>query len=151
MANGLIGELEALAQSTAEFSCALAVFGLSQGAKVFRYWPTSQPTAAAVDSFKASTATIKDQYDRVDTTIFNTCNGIGQLAVSSTVALLNPANWTPQSLAQTTINLVRFGIGQAVQFIPGGTVGVGGPPEGWGPVNPDDGARLSYGPPGGGG
>lgn len=146
MANGLIKELEALAQSTAEFSCALAVFGLSQGGKVFRYWPTSEPTATAVDSFKASTATLKQQYDRVDSAIFNTCNGVGQAALASTFALLDPANWTPQSLAQTTVNLVRLGIGQAVQLIPGGKVGVGGPPEGWGPVNPEDGARLSYGP-----
>jgi hypothetical protein len=145
MANGLIGQLEGLARSTTEFSCALAVFGLSQGGKVFRYWPTSQPTAPAIDSFTASTATLKAQYDGVDSALFNACNGVGQAALASAFALLDPANWTPQSLAQTTVNLVRFGIGQAVQLIPGGTVGVGGPPEGWGPVNPADGARLSYG------
>ena len=145
MANGLIGQLEGLAQSAAEFSCALAVFGLSQGGKVFRYWPTSEPTTAAVGSFAASTATLKAQFDGVDSAIFNACNGVQQAALASTFALLTPANWTPQSLAQTTINLVRLGIGQAVQLIPGGTVGVGGPPEGWGPVNPADAARLSYG------
>lgn len=145
MADGLIGRLQALAGATTEFSCALAVFGISQGGKVFRFWPTSEPTAAAVESFNASTATIQAQYDGVDRTLFNVCNGVGQAAVASGFALLTPANWTPQSLAQTTVNLVRFGIGQAVQLIPGGTVGVGGPPEGWGPVDPLDGARLWYG------
>lgn len=144
MANKLIDQFESLTKSTAEFSCALAVFGLSQSAKLFRYWPTSEPTVSTVASFDASTATLKEQYDRVDTALFNACNTVQQAAVASTFALLTPANWTPQSLIQTGTNLVRLGIGQAVQWVPGGTFGVGGPPEGWGPVNPTDGARFSY-------
>lgn len=145
MADTIIQQLESLAQSSARFSCALAVFSLSQAGKVFKFWPTDEPTAAAVESFETTTASFQSQYDRVDTTLFNTCNTVQQLALGSAFALVDPRNWTPKSLVQTGTNLARFGIGQAVQFIPGGKVGVGGPPEGWGPVNAEDGARLNYG------
>jgi hypothetical protein len=145
MANTLIKDFEALAQSGAKFSCALAVFGLSQAGKVFKFWPTDEPTATTVASFDATTAAIVEQYDQVDTTLFNTCNTIQQLALGSAFAAADPRNWTPQVLIETGTNLVRFGLGQAAQLIPGGKIGVGGEPVGWGPVNATDASRLNTG------
>jgi hypothetical protein len=145
MAKTLIKDLESLAQSSAQFSCALAVFGLSQAGKVFKFWPTSTPTEPTAASFDATTAAIKEQYDSVDTTLFNTCNTIQQLALGSAFAAADPRNWTPQSLIESGTNLVRFGLGQAAQLIPGGKIGVGGEPVGWGPVNPTDASRLNTG------
>ena len=135
-------------QSFFSFSWALAVFGISQGGNLLRGVTTTHPTASATLSFNAVTNSMERQFDAIDQRIYGAGNTVqSQLVWPVVQQLLNPANYTPQSLLQTSQNLARWSFGIVTQLIPGGRFGTGGPPVGWGPVNRQD-AELFYVPPG---
>jgi hypothetical protein len=130
-------------QSLTKFSWALTVFGFSQAGNILRGLPTSDPTLKATESFNITTETIEEQYDSIDKTVFDIGNTVQTAVIETAFNLLKPANYAPRTVWETTQNLARWGLGLATQFIPGGKVGTGGPPTGWGPVNIDD-AELFY-------
>jgi hypothetical protein len=136
--SNLMDSFENFTKSAAEFSVALSAFALDQGFKVANGLPTSDPTATATASFQASSKSLEEQLGAVAGRVFSVGNGIQQAALTIGFNLLNPRNYTPQTLLETSSNLVRFGLGLAAQTVPGGKVGDGGPPTGWGPVNRDD-------------
>jgi hypothetical protein len=132
-------DFQSFVQSCFNFSWALAVFGISQGGNLLRGVTTTHPTASATQSFNAVT---------IDQRIYGAGNTVqSQLVWPVVQQLLNPANYTPQSLLQTSQNLARWSFGIVTQLIPGGRLGTGGPPVGWGPVNRQD-AELFYVPTG---
>jgi hypothetical protein len=140
-------ELQKFVQSMAQFSWALAVFGFSQGGSLLRGVTTTDPTAGATQSFNAVTNSMERQYDAIDQAIYNTGNTVLSLVVPSVFQFFQPSNFYPQTILQTSENLARWSFGIVTQLIPGGRLGTGGPPVGWGPVNWQD-ATLFYVPPG---
>ncbi len=134
----LIDSFEAFTKSAAEFSLVLPVFTLDQGAKVFNGLPTSDPTITATASFEAANKSLEEQLGTVSKSVFKIGNGVQQAAITIGFNLLKPSNYDPRTILQTSSNLVRFGLGLAAQTIPGGKVGNGGPPTGWGAVNRAD-------------
>ena len=139
----LINSFQSFSEATASFAWALSVFGLSQAGKVFKGLPTSDPTASATAAFDATTAAIKHQFDGIDNTIYNAGNTIQQAAIGLTFNLLSPNTFAPKTVLQTSQNVFKWGLGLAAQLIPGGKVGSGGPPVGWGPVNRKDAELFS--------
>jgi hypothetical protein len=133
-----MSDLQGFVKSFASFSWALAVFGVSQGGKVFKGLPTSSPTLTATRSFNATTATMQDQYDSLDSRVYNAGNAVQQAAIDVTFNFFTPNTFNPRTILETNRNLLRWGFGLAAQLIPGGKVGNGGPPVGWGPVNRSD-------------
>lgn len=129
---------EQFTKASARFSWAMAVFAVHQGGSIFKGLPTSDPTANATADFNKVSDTVVGTFDNVDNTLFNTPNTVQQASIGLAFNLLQPSNYAPKTVAETTNNVVRWGIGLATQLIPGGVVGTGGPPEGWGPVNRED-------------
>ena len=125
-------------KSVASFSWALSVFGVSQAGKVFKGLPTSDPTQSATASNDAVTKTIKEQFDANDNTAFSTVNGVSNALIGLTFSFFTPSTFNPTTILQTSQNVLRWGVGLVTQLIPGGQVGNGGPPVGWGPVNNED-------------
>lgn len=125
-------------KSLTRFSWALSVFGVSQAGYVLRGLPTREPTLKAKVGFENTTDAMKEQFDDVDKRVFDIGDTVQGALVDLTFNLLKPENYNPRTVWQTTQNVARWGLGIAAQFVPGGRVGTGGPPEGWGPVNTDD-------------
>jgi hypothetical protein len=125
-------------RSLADFSWALTVFAVSQSAKVVNGLPTSDPTKTARKSFNATTTTMKEQFDAIDNTAFNTGKTVQDAVIDLTFNFFTPNTFNPITIWNTSQNVLRWGVGIATQFIPGGQVGVGGPPTGWGPVNREE-------------
>ena len=132
-------------KSFATFSWALAVYGLSQTGNVLRGWPTTAPTLKATESFKETSQALEKQFDTLDNTIFKPVDAIQRAAIDVTFNFFSPNTLNPQTILQTSQYLLRWGAGLATQFIPGGRIGTGGPPAGWGPVNLED-AELFHVP-----
>jgi len=125
-------------RSLADFSWGLTVFAVSQSAKIVNGLPTSEPTKTARESFNATTTTMKEQFDAIDAAAFNTGKTIQDAVIDLTFNFFTPNTFNPATIWNTSQNLLRWGVGIATQFIPGGQIGVGGPPIGWGPVNHED-------------
>ena len=139
----LVKSVQDFSKATAGFSWALSVFGLSQVGKVFKGLPTSDPTASATASFDATTAAVKNQFDNLDNTIYKAGDTIQQAAIDLTFSFLSPTTFDPRTVLQTSQSVFKWGLGIAAQLIPGGKVGSGGPPVGWGPVNRKDAELFS--------
>jgi hypothetical protein len=137
--------LSDFAKSFADFSWALSVYGFSQAGNVLRGLPTSAPTQKATDSFEATTAAIEKQFDVIDNAIYRPVKGVQDALIDVTFNFFSLNTFNPSTILQTSTNLLRWGVGVATQFIPGGRIGTGGPPVGWGPVNITD-AELFYVP-----
>ena len=125
-------------KSFASFSSALAVFGVSQTAKLINGLPTKAPTLMATESFKETTSTIKDQFDSVDNAIFKPVETVQNVLIDLFFDFFRPNTFNPSTIWETTQNVTRWALGIGAQLIPGGRVGTGGPPVGWGPVNIED-------------
>ena len=131
-----MSDFQKFVQSLTNFSWALAVFGFSQSGNLLRGVTTADPTASATQSFNAVTGCMERQYDAIDQRVYGLGNTVqSQLIWPVVQQLFNPANYTPQSFLQTSQNLARWSFGIVTQLIPGGRLGTGGPPVGWGPVN----------------
>ncbi len=130
-------------KSIASFSWALSVYGFSQAGNLLRGLPTKAPTLKATESFETTTGVIKDQFDAVDNAIFSPVNTVQTALIELTFNFLQPSTFNPKTVWETSQNLFKWGVGVATQFIPGGRIGTGGPPTGWGPVNITD-AELFY-------
>jgi hypothetical protein len=63
--------LQNLLQSMANFSWAVSVYGLSQGAKVLRAVTSGRQAASATDSFNEATASLGSQYSPLDESVYN--------------------------------------------------------------------------------
>ncbi len=125
-------------KSMTRFAWALTVFGVSQSGYILRGLPTRDPTLKATQGFDEATEALKREFDAIDQRTFRTGDAVQGALVDLTFNLLQPQNYNPRTLWQTGQNLARWGAGIAAQFVPGGRVGTGGPPVGWGPVNTDD-------------
>jgi len=125
------------------FSWALSVFGVSQAGKVFRGLPTSAPTRRATTSFRAATDTFRHQYDSIENRVYNAGNAVQGIFVDLFFDFFRRETFDPKVVAETTRNVFNAGLGLAAQFVPGGRVWTGGPPQGWGPVNVES-AELFY-------
>lgn len=125
-------------KSFARFSSALAVFGVSQTAKLINGLPTRSPTLKATESFEETTVTIKKQFDGVDNAIYNPVETVQNVLIDLAFDFFQPNTFNPRTIWETTRNVSRWATGIAAQLIPGGRVGTGGPPQGWGPVNIED-------------
>jgi len=132
-------------KSFATFSWALPVYGLSQAGNVVRGWPTTAPTLKATETFNATSQALENQFDALDNALFRPVDTIQRAVIDVTFNFFSPSTFNPQTILQTSQNLLRWGAGLATQLIPGGTVGTGGPPVGWGPVNIED-AELFHVP-----
>ncbi len=139
----MLTALQSFVQSFASFSWALAVFGFSQSGNVFKGLPTRTPTAGATANFVDVTAAIQAKFDSIDNAIYNPVNTVQTSLIALAFGFLQPSNFNPTTIAQTSWNLVRWSWGIAAQLIPGGVVGSGGPPVGWGPVNRADAELFS--------
>lgn len=125
------------------FSWALSVFGVSQAGKVLRGLPTSAPTRRANAGFRATTDTVRRQFDSLENRVYDTGNAVQGIFVDLFFDLLRPENYDPRVIAETTRNVFNAGLGLAAQLVPGGRLLRGGPPQGWGPVNVES-AELFY-------
>src|SRR5262249_60518335 len=125
-------------RSLTDFSWALTVFAVSQSGKVLKGLPTSDPTKTARESFNATTTSVKEQFDANDTAVFNTGKTIQDAVIDLTFNFFTLNTFNPVTIWNTSQNVLRWGVGIATQLIPGGQIGVGGPPTGWGPVNRED-------------
>src|ERR1041384_2417477 len=125
-------------KSFASFSNALAVFAVSQTAKVINGLPTRAPFLKATESFEETTGTIKNQFDAIDNGIFRPVETVQNVLIDLVFDFFQPNTFNPRTIWETTQNVTKFGLGIAAQLIPGGSVGTGGPPQGWGPVNIED-------------
>ena len=125
-------------KSMTRFAWALTVFGVSQSGYLLRGLPTKDPTWKATEGFDGATDSLKKEFDSIDQRTFRVGDTVQGALVDLAFNLLQPQNYNPSTVWQTTRNLARWGAGLAAQFIPGGRVGTGGEPQGWGPVNIDD-------------
>jgi hypothetical protein len=89
-------------RSITDFSWALAVFAVSQFGKVLRGLPTSEPTKTARESFSASIATIKEQFDANDTAVFNTGKTIQDAVIDLTFNFFTPNTFNPITIWNTS-------------------------------------------------
>ena len=128
----------AFSKSAADFYLSIAVFTFSQSGKVFRGLPTKDPAQIATERFDATTPTITDQFDSIDNSLYSPVKTIQDALIDSTFSFFTPNTFNPETIAETTQNVLRWGLGLAYQLIPGGVIGTGGPPAGWGPVNEED-------------
>ena len=130
--------MRSFVKSFTRFSWALMVFGVSQTAYVLRGLPTRNPTLKAREGFENTTDAMNEQFDAIDKRVFDIGDTVQGALVDLTFNFFRPDTFNPRTIWETSQNLTRWGLGIAAQFIPGGRVGTGGPPEGWGPVNIDD-------------
>lgn len=121
-------------KSVADFSWALSALAVSQPAKVLNAWPTRDPTRAVTDSFEASSTAIEAQLDPVTHSLYTTGKTVQNAVIDLTFNFFSPPTFNPMTVVDTTQNVLRWSAGIATQFIPGGPIGNGGPPVGWGPV-----------------
>jgi hypothetical protein len=125
-------------KTVTRFSWALSVFGVSQAGYVLRGLPTREPTRKARAGFDNTTDAMKEQFDSIDRRVFDVGDAVQSALVDLTFNFFRPETFNPRTVWNTTQNVARWGLGIATQFVPGGRVGTGGPPVGWGPVNTDD-------------
>ena len=130
-------------KSFVDFSWGLVVYGLSQGGQLLRDWPTSAPIQGAAQSFQKVNVAIQGQFDTIDNAIFKPVQSAQNALIDVTFNFFSSENLNPRTVLHTGENLLKWGAGVAAQLIPGGTIGTGGPPVGWGPVNRKD-AELFY-------
>lgn len=130
--------MRSFVKSFTRFSWGLMVFGVSQTAYVLRGLPTRDPTLKAREGFENTTDAMNEQFDTIDKRVFDIGDTVQGALVDLTFNFFRPDTFNPRTILETSQNLTRWGLGIAAQFIPGGRVGTGGPPEGWGPVNIDD-------------
>lgn len=130
--------MRSFVKSFTRFSWGLMVFGVSQAAYVLRGLPTRQPTLKAQLGFENTTAAMNEQFDSIDKRVFDIGDTVQSALVDLTFNFFRPDTFNPRVVWDTSQNLARWGLGIAAQFIPGGRIGAGGPPQGWGPVNVDD-------------
>ena len=130
-------------KSFASFSWALSVYAFSQSGNLLRGIPTRAPTQKAAESFVETTDAIKRQFDVIDDAIFKPVDSIQSALIDTTFNFFSLNTFNPKTIWETSQNLFKWGVGVATQFVPGGIVGRGGPPQGWGPVNIED-AELFY-------
>jgi hypothetical protein len=120
------------------FSSALVVYGVSQTVNVFRGLPTKAPTQTATRSFEVTTAALKTQFDSLDNTIYNTVDTVQNVFIDLFFNFFTANTFNPKTVWETSVNVTKASLGLAEQLIPGGKIGTGGPPQGWGPVNNQD-------------
>ena len=130
--------MRSFVKSFTRFSWALMVFGVSQTAYVLRGLPTRDPTLKAREGFENTTDAMNEQFDAIDKRVFDLGDTVQGALVDLTFNFFRADTFNPRTIWDTSQNLTRWGLGIAAQLIPGGRVGTGGPPEGWGPVNIDD-------------
>ena len=75
-------------KSFASFVWAMPVFGVSQAGKVLRGLRQSDPTQLATQSFEHITATVKEQFDTFDTTVFHTGESMQNAVIDLAYSLL---------------------------------------------------------------
>ena len=138
MTNDLITSFGNFTKASAEYSLAMTVFAIHQGGNILKGLPTSTPPETATEDFKKVTETVTGLFDSIDNTLYSTPNAIQQALIDVAFNLLQPSNYAPATVSETATNVVRWAYGLGAQLIPGGVVGSGGPPEGWGPVNRRD-------------
>jgi hypothetical protein len=112
---------------------------------LLRGLPTSAPTLKATESIQKTSAALQKEFDTIDNAIFKPVDAAERAVIDVAFNFFSPSTFNPQTILQTSQNLAKWSLGLAAQFIPGGKVGVGGPPVGWGPVNLQDG-ELFYVP-----
>jgi hypothetical protein len=131
-------------KSVADFSCALSALAVSQPAKVLNAWPTRDPARAVTEGFAASTTAIEAQLDPVTHSLYNTGKTVQNAVIDLTFNFFSPHTFNPMTVVDTTQNVLRWSAGIATQFIPGGQIGNGGSPVGWGPVKTENAEFLRF-------
>ena len=129
-------------KSIADFSLALSLFTVDQSSKVLNGIPTSDPTLKARESFQQTSAAIQAPFSPIIRSTYGIGKTVQDAVIDVSFNFFTPSTFNPITIVDTSQNVLRWGLGLAVQFLPGGSTG--GPPTGWGPVNREDATFIRF-------